>query len=278
MTKRGSDWFSTTADSHWRLYRKRLKACRKQHTEDAVHKLRIATRRLLALVDLLRQLAPQAGLRKLRNSLKNQLDGFDELRDTQVMRLEIETRVGQLPELTEFMHHLHIEEQRLLMQSPVFIASLPSGKLRRKLSKAIRACRQQQDGDELADRIAAALDSLYQTALARFHAADPAQLATLHKLRIALKKLRYSIMLAEPLLPPLPEDHLTRMQRHLTRLGDIQNAAVLTDHLKHFGNDESAANYYTQHLRDLITDYQTHQGEITAFWRASPEQIFPWRN
>ncbi len=59
--------------------------CKAEFSEEAVHDLRVATRRLLAIVDLLRIIAPAPNLQKLRGLLKVQLDSLDELRDTQVL-------------------------------------------------------------------------------------------------------------------------------------------------------------------------------------------------
>ena len=59
-----------TLDKRWRRYRKAFDRCRKEFSEDSVHQLRVETRRLLALLDLLDSLATGAELRDCRRALK----------------------------------------------------------------------------------------------------------------------------------------------------------------------------------------------------------------
>ena len=67
-----------------RRYRKRLDRAQKKFSETAVHDLRIETRRMLALLDLLDALRVGEGLKKTRKIFKQRLDAFDRLRDTHV--------------------------------------------------------------------------------------------------------------------------------------------------------------------------------------------------
>ncbi len=45
-------------DQRWEKYREQIKTCRREFSEEAVHDLRVAARRLLALVDLIRAISP----------------------------------------------------------------------------------------------------------------------------------------------------------------------------------------------------------------------------
>ncbi len=274
-----SNWISATVDCHWQKYRKRLKACRKSADEEAVHKLRTSTRRLLALIELLQQLAPQASLRKSRKILKAQLDEFDQLRDIQVMRLDVSFLVAERPELAPFLHHLHVREQGLLMQTPAVISSLGRPKLARKLKKSANRCQKRLAGEDIALEVTKAIDGIYRAALERYRAIDPGQPASLHRLRISVKKLRYTLILAQTLLPGLPENHPQRLQNYLTSLGDIQNSQVLIDTLRSFHADampESLHQYVLARQQALVEAYWSRKDELATFWRASPEQSYPW--
>ena len=98
----------------WRTYRSELKRCQAEPTEEAVHDLRVATRRLLALIDLLRDIAPNPRLQKLRQTLKKQFDSLNDLRDTQVMLVETLESLDELLELEPFQKYLNKRERRLL--------------------------------------------------------------------------------------------------------------------------------------------------------------------
>src|SRR5215217_2026338 len=75
-------------EDRWKKYRKELKRCREELSFEAVHDLRTATRRILAIIQLLNSISPRPRLRKLEHSFKDQLDLFDDLRDTQVILAE----------------------------------------------------------------------------------------------------------------------------------------------------------------------------------------------
>src|SRR5215216_45722 len=92
--------------SRWKSYRKELKRCSSEFSQEAVHDLRVAVRRLLALIQLLNSISARPRYQKLIRSLKDQLDEFDQLRDTQVILTEISRVLGELPQLREFEEYL----------------------------------------------------------------------------------------------------------------------------------------------------------------------------
>ena len=53
-------------DQRYQQYVSERKRCRDDFSEEAVHDLRIASRRLLAVVDLLQEVMPQLNLKNLR--------------------------------------------------------------------------------------------------------------------------------------------------------------------------------------------------------------------
>lgn len=271
---------SGALDELWCKYRKRLNTCRQDVSEDNVHELRISTRRLLALIELLRTLHPQATLGKLRKTLKHQLDGFDELRDTQVMLLEIANGMLALPDLAPFLSYLQQREQQLFQETGPHIASLRQGRLRRKIQKAGRRIKTHSSKTDLNTAVLNAIDKVYATALQRYLAITVDDLASIHHLRIPLKKLRYLLASVPAMVPDLPENHLRNLQDYLTRMGDIQNSAVLLRALELFfvdGVPEEIQQYYRKQQRALIDEFIEHRGEIFGLWRSTPDQALPWQ-
>jgi CHAD domain-containing protein len=263
----------------WQKYRKRLSACRKQPDEEAVHSLRISCRRLLALIQLLQTLAPGPSLRKLRKALKAQLDNFDELRDTQVMLLEIADRVLALPGLEPYRHYLQQNELRLLRQANETIAAIDGEALQDLFEKAEKNLASELGSTEIRAAILRAVDGCYRVALERYQAVDGERYATMHTLRIAVKKLRYMQAAAQELLPALPEHHLQQIQVYLTRLGEIQNSCVLQDNLNRFFGHrppEDIQRFYRERHAVLVQDFLQHGSELMQFWRITPQRDFPW--
>lgn len=263
----------------WQKYLKRLSACQASAGETAVHKLRISCRSLLALIHLLQHLAPHPSLRKLKKALKNQLDQFDELRDTQVMLLEVAERIDALPELAFYQRYLQRNEERLQQQANAAIAGYDSAALQPLFDKAEKSLRQLWDTAELKTAIQAAIDECFAIALARYRLIEPMRPHTLHQLRIAVKKLRYMLSAAsEDLIPVLPDGHLQRLQAYLTRLGEIQNSCVLTENLNRFFGHEPPDNvqrYYSERHQALLHHYLENCDQIMSFWRPAADKPFP---
>ena len=92
-------------DNRWKNYRRELKRCRVEFSNEAVHDLRVATRRMLAFIQLLNSISPRPRLQKLIRAFKNQLNVFDDLRDTQVILAELSGIIHELPQLQDFQKH-----------------------------------------------------------------------------------------------------------------------------------------------------------------------------
>ncbi|WAR45666.1 CHAD domain-containing protein [Methylomonas rapida] len=268
-------------DSLWTKYQKRLTDCHHRPTEEAVHKLRISTRRLLALIELLKTLSPHPSLQKLRKNLKTQLDAFDELRDTQVMLLEITAKQDSLPDLLPFFRQLQLNEQWLLAQTPARLQAIDQPKIHARFKKSHAHLSQTLGKAHLKPRILTVIDETYQAAMARYQAIDVAQPDTIHRLRIAVKKLRYMLEAGQALLPPLPEDHIEQLHAYLTRMGEFQDSSVLLLNLKAFFGEQvpsSIQSYYQHRHGTILSTFISKREHIKLFWRPSSKQAFPWES
>lgn len=234
MNADAQDLLAEVVANHWQVYRKRLRECRRQPSEEALHKLRISLRRLLALVDLLQAITspPKSNLRK---QLKAQLTSVSELRDIQVSRLEISLLVSKYPQLQGFLHQLHLRELALLIALPELIASWRSGKLQRKLNKIVRIALRP---DSFTSLITSYLDRVCQLVAERQSQLDSSDLGSFHKLRIAIKRLRYSLELTSHGLLKQNGEQIEHLKRYQDLLGDIQNNVVLLTNLETAGDLE----------------------------------------
>ncbi|MBD9355345.1 CHAD domain-containing protein [Methylomonas albis] len=268
MQKTGGKPLLEALEKHWRQYRKRLHACRQSANEDNVHELRVSTRRLLALIELLHVLGPQPTLLSIRKALKKQLDGFDELRDTQVMLFEAAKTLPILPELEPFLAHMHRCEQQLLKENQSFIASLYQPKLRRKLKKAGKRFKIQTADIDLQLALPTAIDQIYAAALSRYQELDPANLASIHHLRIAVKKWRYSLLAIQFTDSALAKIELNPLKNYLTRMGDIQNSVVMLQTLELFFQHQiptEIERHYQRQQQVLIDSFMKCCSEILEF-------------
>src|SRR5688500_11304938 len=104
----------SSLDERWKKYRGQYKTCRMEFSEEAVHDLRVTARRMLAILDIARGLTPHARVQKARRDLKDMIEELDELRDVQVLLVEISENIEFLPGLKPFQKSLKKREAKLL--------------------------------------------------------------------------------------------------------------------------------------------------------------------
>lgn len=266
-------------DNRWEKYREQIKTCRREFSEEAVHDLRVAARRLLALVDLIRAVRPHPRLQKIRKALKGQLDEFDALRDTQVMLAEISETIDSLPALKPLQQILQKRERRLLREAEDIVEELKPAGIARRLEKVRADITETIPSPEFDGLVLLAVDEAYGTVLQRYRWINPAQPATIHRTRIAFKRFRYMVEIVYPLLPIFSQSLFKRMHEYQTAMGEIQDVEVFLftlDDLTEAGSPESVRRYYEQRHAELIAAYIEDKGEVETFWRADPGQAFPW--
>jgi CHAD domain-containing protein len=241
----------------------------------------VATRRLLSFLDLLRSILQDPGIKKIRRSLKDQLDDFDGLRDTQVLLADISEMIRETPVLQPFQGYLKHKEKKLLRAARKEIKSLEVvglSKRIQKLHKKIESFKQA----ELDLDIMSAVDETFAIVNQRYALVDPNQPATIHRVRIAFKKFRYMIEAIFPMLENFPSDQLKKMHDYQTAMGDIQDMEVALQELADFEglapasyDPEPVRSFYKERHTLAISRYIEDKGEVITFWRSAPDQTFP---
>ena len=270
-------------EERWKNYRAELKRCRAEFSNEAVHDLRSAARRMVAFIRLLNSISPRPRLQKLRRAFKDQLDEFDDLRDTQVILAEISETLQELPQLEPFQDHLQGIEKKLLKT------------LRKKLkvidlfevSKRIRGMRESlktEPDPELVLQVFQTVDEAFLVTKRRLTWVNPAQATTIHRVRLAFKTLRYMIEIVHPLLPAFPAQNLKQMHEYQSLMGEIQDVEVIMQaladapvHALSFDPDP-VRRYYERRHAEAISAYLACMDQLDTFWRSSPDQPFPWEN
>lgn len=270
-------------DERWKKYRTQLKACKREFSEEAVHDLRVATRRLLAVLDLLRVLDPHPRIQKTRRALKNQLDEFDDLRDVQVMLVDASETVSNFPELKPFELHLLKREKRFLRKARKQIEASKSSELGKRVEKIHLSIQENAMSKGFQARMLEAVDNAYLRAMQAYGYVDASQSAMIHRLRIVFKKFRYMIEIIHPFLKGYTESHLERMHDYQSKMGLIQDIEIFLSTLTDFGEGtasdsalEAVRRDFEKRLAESLSAYLADKAEMLAFWRAAPDQPFPW--
>ncbi len=226
--------------TRWTVFVRQLSRCKprggkRRFSEPAVHDLRVATRRLIAAIDLLLIVSSSVEVAGTREQLKRLLKSMGPLRDTQVQLLHLEKLVPEFPMPEQFRTVLLLREQTTLKRIARRLGRLQIAALRREVAAGIRSLKvlartpQMKSAVDLALR--GALASSFARVAGRRRRIDPARPATIHKMRVAFKKFRY---MTEILRPDAEEKLHKAMNAYQTRMGDINDMEVLISHITSF--------------------------------------------
>ena len=149
-----------------------------------MHKLRVATRRLIAQLLIVGCITTSKTPEMARRALKRRLKALGELRDTHVQRLFIQCRMARFPELILVEDVLRRRERRLktrklekwILNLQLHLAMTPPASGR---------------PDQLLKAVTRATTAAFAALLGRRKSIDPANPETIHRTRIAFKKFRY---------------------------------------------------------------------------------------
>lgn len=267
-------------DQHWDNYKSEREFCQNEFSSEAVRGLRIATRRMLALVQLLRRLNLGPNLQKLRCTFKEQLDSFDSLRDTQVVLAEISGTVQEISALLPFQEHLQKKEKRLLRSVKKKFKQIKPGDTAKRIVKR-REILENRAIENIPVRILQAVDEAFLITQQRLGWVSPADPATIHSVRLAFKKFRYLVEMIHPTLENFPQENLKRMKNYQGAMGRIQDIEILLRSLADFAASAStfdpkpALRFYEQRHANAISVYLEEMGALNIFWRAAPDRPFP---
>ena len=283
--KTNEDALIVALDERWKKYRQELKVCKQDFSEEAVHDLRVATRRLLAVMDILRTLDPHPRVQKVRRVLKNQLDSLDELRDTQVILVDVSESLANYPDLKSFDEYLLAREKKLLRKARKEIKDIKLSELKWRIEKSRASLEENANGSgsRWKTRLLSVVDQAYARAMQAFGQIEALQSASIHRFRVAFKKFRYMVEIVNPVLKDYPEGYLKQMHDYQSRMGDVQDAEVFLGALAEFAEQMEAASMpvpvresFENHRSEMVAKFMEGKEEIHLFWRATPEQNFTW--
>lgn len=268
-------------EDRWRNYCVQLKRCRTRFSNDAVHDVRVALRRLLALIRLLDSVLPRPRLRKLERAFKDQLDDFDDLRDTQVLLDEISKVRQEFPQLEQLQDHLKTDEKGLLNDLRGRIKKFKCGKVKRGIRKTRKSLKDEIKTD-LTSPILRSVDEAFLVTKKRLGRVNPSQPASIHRVRVAFKKFRYKVEIVHPLLKDFPEENFKPMNDYQSMMGRIQDLEIIMRTLSNFSlhassfDVEPVSHFYEARRVDAISAFIQNKDMLDDFWRESPEHHFPW--
>ncbi len=267
---------SAALAGHWRRYRKRLKRCQRKFSASAVHDARIGTRRLLATLELVVVFIPERKLKKLRRALKEQLDEFDQLRDTQVQLAGVKPLRRTFPAAKKFHLWLGQWEVRYIREARQAVKAVKTRRVEKRIAALESELRRQQKSTTPDRAFGLTQDAIGNAfaSVTRFsrqvNAADP---RTIHRARITFKCFRYMVDALSPLLPDVTAKHLQAMHDYQAMMGDVQDSEVLLAALDEFIESDDNAPAMLPLRADLV---QRREQLIRVYVNAAPKLASFW--
>ena len=217
-----------------RDFRRRLKVCRHRPDAEAIHQLRVQTRRMVVWCDLLGGLdADHHQIREARRRLKKLLRSLARLRDLQVQvilltsvpkRLEPAARRLKRDLRNEEPHWDQRVKERLRRIRPSRLSSLMLGG--ETAATVVSAAIQAADPNGEAVVVGRWLMELQDAAETRLHDARGGSPGALHRFRIAVKHLRYGLEAVSGSFVGISATTLRRLRNLQGKLGAIQDFEV----------------------------------------------------
>lgn len=266
----------------WKRYRKYLRRCQNKFSESAVHGSRVETRRLIAVLELLRPFFKRRLLDQAGTALKRHLDTFDDLRDTQVQLIAVNKLHRGFPAAEDFSRYLRKREARLLRQTRKRVRRIKTRRLATLVSEFRSELKKWRSTTRVTQANALLLksvDAAFQRTWRLQRLIQPKHTTTIHRTRIAFKKFRYMIETLADLLPGANDKLLSAMQHYQTMMGEIQDAEVLLATFDQFakkckGEPRAAARLRAELARRrqwLVRVYMDAAHQLRDFWPENPD-------
>jgi CHAD domain-containing protein len=219
-------------DRPWSEFSKAWKKTRHKPSENSIHDLRVNTRRLIENLELARPAFKKNGLKKLQRRLKKFLNITSALRDLQV-QLETVTALPRSPVIDDFTRHLKRRERKKV--------SKIENKIRRKRNRRLADMFSKLRRNSIQSRysmrsILEEREREFREARRRFEDSQPHSEEALHAMRIALKKLRYTMEAAQAMLTPAENEKIEAMRAFQKLMGDSRDLELLRVELGHWAN------------------------------------------
>jgi len=236
------------------IFFERLEETKKEITADSLHDLRVATRRLNAVLSLVRSLT---GKKIREKELKRMMRLTSDLRDSHV-RLQLLNSIREggddgFIKICEEITNREIGRKEVIVFQD--IKEFPISKLKNNL-KDIYVPKDNKD------KVLNILAELFENFYSYRDDAIKGDEFFLHKMRISLKKLRYTAEIIDPLFPFINKDILDKMHQVQQFMGDIHDIDVLVRFINQITVPPELNTHREKYINKLLT---RREGLFTLF-------------
>jgi len=268
-------WLADSLHDRWQCYQEQFRRCRRRFSEESIHELRVATRRLMALFTLLSCVPSGAVGENGRRMLKHHLKALNELRDTHIQRLLLERQMPRFPELRVVHEFLQREERRLARTVAPALDRFRTRKLEKWVASLCAefnsrpADRRRQT--QLLGAVVRGTSQAFAEVVARREAIDPADPGTIHRTRVAFKRFRYMVESLSPAFTGLGKRELRPLAIYQRRMGNLQDLEVMRRCLDRFAREHEGAEDL---LRPFCRQIEHRRARSLRTFLQSADQLY----
>jgi CHAD domain-containing protein len=258
---------------------RQLLRVRRRASEPAIHDLRVALRRLIAALNLAVVVIPGTGIPRVRRSLRRALKQFNMLRDVHIALLAMKSLRRTSPPVRTYAASLRLKERTLLRECAAYLRSMDVQTLERELAAVQQALLLMSDDPVLDAAAGTMLKGSLAQAVARAVRLERAVIASdagsIHRLRVAFKKVRYAVEILAPLLPWMKRSRRKWMQEYQTLMGEIQDTEVMLAGVRRFAARPAQRNRISvlplleilaRQKHERVEAFMQRARELEGFW------------
>jgi len=257
-----------------------LARVRRRPSEPGIHDLRVATRRLIAVMDMVSEIVEVSSLRRRRKGLRSFLKGCNVVRDAHIQKLALSRLRPGFPVLGTVLRQMRTREAVLLRDMGKRIRAVDADGIRATIGEAEEALLRLSMNPSLVSASRVMMMGMLAEAFSRvIHRKDvlnTSEQATVHRMRVAFKKFRYTLEILAPLLPRVTADLRKQMNAYQTAMGKIQDTVVVLDGIATFERTHPISGRLAlvgvrqqvlRRQRQLIQVFLAEADRVYAFWR-----------
>ncbi len=250
---------------------------------ESVHDFRVSARRLIAAMDIILAVIEHEPLRREHRRLRRTLKSLNALRDLEIQRLEAAKISRSHQVLAPLLASLRVHERQLGLEARRQIRKLDPAMLQQSIASAMELLRSLDASPPSASALGSAVHAAraigFLTLLRNTARASSGDEQSLHRVRVALKKFRYTTEVLAPCLPSAVRKQIARIQQLQDVFGAVQDwvivSACITTFLRRRGFARQASMLPI--LRDLqerrtmlVHSAVSSFGLVPTLWPANP--------
>ena len=251
-------------------YGAQVRAARQSLTPESVHAFRVASRRLIAALDLVDAALDNKTAGSVGGSLKKGLKKLGPLRDIHVHQTLVSTYRKVSTDVDRLLSASRREEKALVRENRRDLRKIERTDIEKCLQRLEKKLEKRERQIGRARFIASFTRRIRHTTsgLARLQTRlDPLHPKTFHQLRLQLRELRYQLEFLQSALD-IESRRLARLKTYQGQLGGIQDLSVAINELQEMkGTDPEVVQILTQRRDRKMKQFLTKARTLPDFLR-----------